>query len=305
MIYLSIVLAYICLAQFWHIKKTNKQLKEWLDDLREIHQNPLQKLFVRQKGILSDITFEINDILADNQKQIAWLKKADMANKQILTNLSHDVRTPLASLIGYLEALNNHLTDSPEEYTATAYQKALALKSLIDMLFEWCKLSAKEQNYQLLPEDVNELTREAIIGWLPILEKEKMILKPDLPDDEWMVSIDRTAYKRILNNLIQNAIRHGNCSSIRIQIVNEKEKIAVKVSNDGSPIPKDKLPYVFDRLYKCDEARSETGSGLGLAIAKELVLSMGGTIDVASDEKETSFTLVFPQCKKKVRFDQE
>lgn len=303
MIYLSILLACICLAQFLHIKTTNKQLKEWLDDLKEIRQNPQQKLFVKKNGILSDITFELNALLADNQKQIAQLKKADAANKQILTNLSHDVRTPLASLTGYLEALSSQLADVPEEYLAITYQKALSLKSLIDMLFEWCKLSANEQTYHLLPEDINELTRETIIDWLPLLEKEHIELKADLSDEEWIVILDPAAYKRIVNNLIQNAISHGNSAVIKIQARIETEEIIVKISNDGTPIPEDKLPYVFDRLYKCDEARSQTGSGLGLTIARELVLAMGGTISVASDTHETVFTLLFPKCKEKVRFD--
>lgn len=295
MIYFSIVLIVICFIQFFHIRTLHKQLSEWLNDLKGIHKSPNEKLFIQKNGILSEITFELNDILNDYQKQIAQLKKADIANKQILTNLSHDVRTPLASLIGYLEALNHNMADNPKEYVEISYQKSLALKSLIDLLFEWCKISSNEQQYHLLPADVNELTREVIIDWLPIMEKKNITLKVHISEDELTINIDCIAYKRIINNLIQNAIHHGNCSIITIHIETKNTKICISVSNNGTLISKEKLPYIFERLYKCDDARLETGSGLGLAIAKELVNAMNGIIDVDSSSTQgTTFTIFFP-----------
>lgn len=300
MIYFIVILLCICLLQLIYIKRMHRQLEEWLSDLKEIHSSPYQKLFTTNKGILSDITFELNGILSDNRKQIGQLKKADTANKQMLTNLSHDVRTPLASLIGYLEVLDNDLADNPKEYIKISYQKALVLKNLIDMLFEWCKISSDEQQYRILLQDVNELTREIIIEWIPIMEKKNIELKTDISDDEFLINIDDVAYKRIINNLIKNAVYHGNCSIISVNIKKKKNVISIYVSNNGVPIPQDKLPFIFERLYKCDDARSESGSGLGLSIARELVLAMGGEIKVTSSMQETVFTIHFPKnpnCK--------
>ncbi|MCM1100235.1 MAG: HAMP domain-containing histidine kinase [Clostridium sp.] len=300
MIYFIVVLFGICLLQLIYIKRMRRQLKEWLSDLKEIHGSPCQKLFTVNKGILSDITFELNGILSDDQKQIGQLKKADMANRQMLTSLSHDVRTPLASLIGYLEALDNDLADNPKEYIKISRQKALALKNLTDMLFEWCKISSDEQQYRVMQQDVNELTREILIEWIPIMERKKVELKTDIPDDEFLIDIDDAAYKRIINNLINNAIYHGNCSVISVSVIKKETVISISVSNNGVPIPQDKLPFIFERLYKCDDARSETGSGLGLSIAKELVLAMDGEIKVTSSMQETVFIIDFPgkpNCK--------
>lgn len=294
MIYFIIMLFCICLLQSIYIKKIRKQLKEWLSDLKEIHKNPYQKLFATQKGILSDITFELNDIMRDNQKQIGQLKKAEAANRRMLTNLSHDVRTPLASLTGYLEALKNGASDNPEEYIETSCQKALALKNLIEMLFEWCKISSDEQRYQLAPQDVNELTRETLIEWIPILEKEKIELKTDIAEEELMANIDSIAYKRAINNLIKNAVCHGKCSLLGVSIQKKKTGINIRISNNGVPIPQDKLPFIFERLYKCDDARSEAGSGLGLSIAREFVLAMDGEIEAVSSARETVFTISLP-----------
>ncbi|MCM1188452.1 MAG: HAMP domain-containing histidine kinase [bacterium] len=295
MIYFTVALFCICLLQLLYIKRMHTQLKEWLSDLKEIHSSADQKLFTVNQGILSDITFEFNGILSDNRKQIGQLKKADAANRQMLTNLSHDVRTPLASLIGYLEALDNDLADNPKEYVKISYQKALALKNLTDMLFEWCKIASDEQPYRILQQDVNELTREIMIEWIPIMEKENIELKTDMSEDEFLINIDGVAYKRIINNLIKNAVYHGNCSVISVSIKKKETVISICVSNNGVPIPQDKLPFIFERLYKCDEARSEEGSGLGLSIAKELVLSMNGKINVTSSVQETAFTVDFPK----------
>jgi signal transduction histidine kinase len=117
----------------------------------------------------------------------------------------------------------------------------------------------------------------------------------NIPDQEWLVRIDQAAYKRIFNNLIQNAIYHGECSAIAIQIKKNEGRIITDVRNNGHAIPEDKLPYIFDRLYKCDVSRSDTGTGLGLSIAKELITAMKGIIRVESTtEAGTTFTIIFP-----------
>ncbi|WIV13401.1 HAMP domain-containing sensor histidine kinase [Proteiniborus sp. MB09-C3] len=292
--YILLLLILLCIIQFAYTRNLKKQAVEWLEDLKEIRSNPQQKIFTKKSGIFADITFELNSILKENRKQLLLLEKSDIANKQILTNLSHDVRTPLASLIGYLEALDNNSADDTREYIQISYKKALALKSLIDVLFEWCKISSNEQQYQMDYYDINELTREFIIDWLPLLEKKKISFHVNIPDNEWLVLIDKAAYKRIINNLIQNAIYHGECSNIAIHIEKNEDKIITAVFNNGYTIPEDKLPYIFDRLYKCDISRSDTGTGLGLSITKELIAAMKGTISVESAaETGTTFTIIF------------
>ena len=291
-----VLLICVCIFQFIYIWNTHKQAEELLNELKEIRLNPLQKLFTKKKGVFSNIKYEINYILQDKQEQLFELKKADTANKQILTNLSHDVRTPLASLLGYLEALHNNLADDTKEYIHVSYQKALSLKSLIDALFEWCKINSNEQHYEMDYYDMNELTRAIIIDWLQLLETNQISLQVNIPEEERFVFVDRAAYKRIFDNLIQNAIQHGNCSNIRIESAIIQNEISVTIFNDGNIIPEEKLPYIFERLYKCDSTRSHSGTGLGLSITKELVTLMKGRINVASSsENGTSFMVCFPQ----------
>lgn len=299
------ILCVVCIEQTIYIHRTNIQLSEWLDYLKSVKKAPEQKSFVKTKGILSEINYALNDILEETRKQFITSAKSEEANKQILTNLSHDVRTPLASLTGCLEALTEGKIkpDEQAEYIHIAYRKALNLKELVDTLFEWFKISSNEQEYQLKEYDVNELTRQIIISFLPILEKENINLEVRIPEEEWLLFIDRIAYERILNNLLGNVLKHGKCSRLEVAICQRKNMVMIEITNDGVTIPKEEIHYIFDRLYKCDAARSEKGSGLGLAITRELVIAMKGEITAQSLQGKTSFYLTFPLCKKKVRFE--
>ena len=196
-------------------------------------------------------------------------------------------------------------TKEKEEYIRVAYRKALDLQELVDMLFQWFKLASQEQRYQMKDYDINELTREIIIEHIPVFEKKQISVSVNIPDEEWFVKIDKVAYKRIMDNLLSNAVKHGGCSFIGIGIGvrmaaeleagKGKSQVQVSVSNNGATIPARELPYVFERLYKCDAARSENGSGLGLAIVSELTRAMSGEITVQSiPERMTTFCLTLP-----------
>lgn len=307
MIVLNLVLVFFCIGEVFYILHIRKQLAEWLEFLKSVNKAPRRNYFVKGNSILADINFEINGILEENRKQLVKLQRAEAANRQILTDLSHDVRTPLTSLTGYLEALDSENTKEKEEYIRVAYRKALDLQELVDMLFQWFKLASQEQRYQMKDYDINELTREIIIEHIPVFEKKQISVSANIPDEEWFVKIDKVAYKRIMDNLLSNAVKHGGCSFIEIEIgvrmetgleaSNQKGKsqVQVSVSNNGATIPARELPYVFERLYKCDAARSENGSGLGLAIVSELTRAMSGEITVQSiPEGMTRFCLTLP-----------
>ncbi|GAA4291412.1 HAMP domain-containing sensor histidine kinase [Anaerocolumna aminovalerica] len=298
-----VILFCLCSGQFLYIRRIKKQEQDWLNILRGIQGGERDKLFAKGNGQIADISYELNKIIDTNLIQIAQLKKADEANKQILTGLSHDVRTPLASLLGYLEALQKGSLDEVEkqEYLEVAFRKANDLKAYVDMLFEWFKLSSNEQQSVIETVDINEQTREIIIEWLPVLEQSNIALSVNIRDEDLPVSIDRMAYSRILNNLMQNAIQHSHCTQISIIIRQDVNRVLISVVNNGQIIPEDQLPHIFERLYKGDRARTGKGSGLGLAITKELVTNLHGEISVSSTQNEgTKFQISLPiQVRKK------
>lgn len=295
MMIVAVCLLVICIMQFVYIFHMRKRLSNWLVDLTSVKNSLHQKIFTKDRGMLANINFVLNDILEENQKQLLHLKQSGNAQRQLLTNLSHDVRTPLASITGYLEACDSGSANDMQEYIHVACLKSLDLKILIDKLFEWFKLNSGEQDYQFGSYDINELTRELVIEWLPLFEKNQISFSVFASDEEWLLWIDPMAIKRILNNLLQNAVYHGKCSHITIRIKKTEHTVTITISNNGNTIPADKLPYLFDRLYQCNPVRSETGSGLGLAIAKELTHAMAGELSVASTpDEETAFSLLFP-----------
>ena len=295
MIVFCVILIFGCTGELFYILHIRKQLGEWLGFLKNLNKAPERNSLVKGNGILADINFELNRILEESRRQFVKLQRAERANQQLLTDLSHDVRTPLASLTGYLESLDSCNAPEQEEYIHVAYRKALDLQELVDLLFQWFKLTSDEPRYQMRDYDINELTREVIIEQIPILEKRQVSLSADIPDDEWLVRADKMAYARIINNLLSNAMKHGRCSLIELAVRRREEEILVFVSNDGASIPEKELPFIFDRLYKCDSARSESGSGLGLAIVRELAEAMSGKITAESvPGGKTTFCLILP-----------
>ena len=297
---LVIILTVVCAGEFLYLLHIRKQLAGWLEFLKNLPQAPMRNSFVKGNRLLAEINFELNAILAKSRGQFVKLQQAENANHQLLTDLSHDVRTPLASLIGYLESLDSQCAKNQEEYIHVAYRKALDLKELTDMLFEWFKLASDEQRYMMAPYDINELTREVIIEHVPLLEKKQISVSADIPEDEWFVSLDKMAYARIIGNLFSNAIKHRKCSLIEIVVKRQEEGISVFVSNNGFAIPEKELPFLFERLYKCDFSRSESGNGLGLAIVRELVTAMSGDITVKSiPGGKTTFCILLPLIVRK------
>lgn len=289
------ILCIICVVQALYIRHVNRQLSEWFVYLKEIRNAPGQKSFAKGNGLIAKINYEINDILDESRNQFVKLARAEEANRKILTNLSHDVRTPLASLIGYLEALWQEKVNVGEqrEYIGTAYRKALDLKELVDILFEWFKINSGEWKYQKKEYEVNELTRQSIIGYLPMADKNRIHIEAHIPEQEWFLEIDKIAYERIINNLFDNAVKHGKCSKLVVRTERVDKLVMIEIANDGIMIPKEEMPFLFDRLYKGDPARAKNGSGLGLSIVKELVTAMQGTITAKSAQGETSFCLSF------------
>lgn len=261
--------------------KVSEQLSIIEDSLVDIKKgNWNRRILVNENDITKTICYFINDIAMNSQTQLVQLKQSEQAYKRLMTSLSHDVRTPLTSLVGYLEAIQEKFVTGKEkeEYLEIALSKAHHLKGFVEVLFDWVKLDAKEQVFKLEEHDINEFTRDILINWIPTFEEEHFQYNIDISDKECFIRLDPNAYIRIINNLIQNAIAHSEGTKIDLQISENEQNIIVQVSDNGKGISTHDLPHIFDRLYQSDESRSTNGNGLGLAIARELVYLHKGTI---------------------------
>lgn len=302
MVWISIlsltVAAVSLLVCYLSIRQIKKKIQGTLNVLAEIKQgNGNRRVLAATSELTAPIAYEINDIVASYEKELASLRRAEEANKQLMTSLSHDVRTPLTTLIGYLDAVHKGVVTGREkdEYTEIARRKAYDLKEYIDALFDWFKLNSDE--FVLKPEVVEaaELTRNLLIDWIPVLEDKQIAYNLEIPDQPIRVRLDTDAYGRILNNLVQNVVAHSQATEIGISVSRQDGEMVLLVWDNGVGMEKKDLQHIFERLYKCDQGRSQKGSGLGLAITHQLVEKMGGTITAAGTPgKGTTFAVRFP-----------
>ncbi len=280
------------------VRRVKKQISEISDALEDIKNgNGNRRILAETHELVAPLAYAINDIILSYEKRLSDYHQTDETNRQLMTSLSHDVRTPLTTLIGYLDAAHKGIVDGKErdDYVETARRKAHDLKEYIDVLFDWFKLGSNEFSMNIVEIDLTELTRNILIDWIPIFEDTQVDFTIDIPEQPFRVQIDPDGYMRILNNLIQNVISHSHADKIEIALMEQNRNIKIVLSDNGIGIDKEDLKHIFDRLYKCDKGRSEKGSGLGLSIVHELVEKLNGTIVADSTlGKGTIFTLFFP-----------
>ncbi len=294
---LIFLLGLLCCVLLALLLRQQNRMQQLLSGLREIPDNPSRKLFAAGNGAPAQACYEINRLVEKYEQALTEQKRLAQANKELLTSLSHDVRTPLASLLGYLEALENGVVQGEERrhYLTVARKKAYDLKELVDTLFDWFKIDAREMRLTLQPTDLCELTKEVLIDFLPALSQKGITPVAELPDEEYLVRLDGRAFRRVVSNLIANALEHSGCNCLTLRAALVEGSVSLTVRDNGRGIESGKLPYIFDRLYKGDRARSKRSSGLGLCIARELAEMQHGTLTVQSVPGDyTEFTLRFP-----------
>lgn len=283
------------------LRKERQQAKELAEALADVRNgNGNRRVLTDPNQLLSPLVYEINDIVHSYEDRIATFQQAEETNKQLMTSLSHDVRTPLTTLIGYLDAAHKGVVtgEEREEYIETARQKAYDLKGYIDVLFDWFKLNSNEFTMSLQRAEAAELTRNILIDWIPIFEEQNIDYLIDIPDQPVMVDVDSDSYMRIINNLMQNVIAHSQASIVHVHLKEQENTMRLSVVDNGVGIEERDLKQIFSRLYKCDRGRSEKGSGLGLSIAYQLAEKMDGRLSAKSSLGQgAAFILTLPLNK--------
>ena len=297
-----IVLIGICLGLLFLLADIRRQMKKINRVLDEIIEGETdRRIIIKKSSVLSDTCYKLNQIMMDNKERIIQTKRLERRNEKLMTSLSHDIRTPLTSIIGHLDAIHYQYVhgEMNTESVQQAREKAYVLKDYLDDLFQWFKLNSKEEKAEMEPLDIVEETRAVLANWVAVFERNGISYDFVSDTDEIQTSMDRIFYERIVNNLLKNAMEHSRASKIWIEIVQNGITVAVKICDNGVGIPEKEIPFVFERLYKADEARSSKGSGLGLAIARELVLLQEGKIFVESRKKGICFVMEFPIVENK------
>ncbi len=300
------IFAFICLsaavlsvsASLYVLHRTKKQIADMSDILEEIRGgNGNRRILSGTFELTAPLAWQINAIVRSYEEQLSLCRQTEETNKRLMTSLSHDVRTPLTTLIGYLDAVHRGIVAGAErdDYVETAHKKAHDLKEYIDVLFDWFKLGSGEFSMHMAMTDLTGLTRELLVDWIPILEERQIEYIIQIPEQPFRAEVDPDAFLRILNNLIQNVLVHSQADRVEISLSRQNQKIILTVSDNGTGMEKEDLKHIFERLYKCDRGRTQKGSGLGLSIVQQLMEKMGGKIDAESTPGQgTVFILFFP-----------
>lgn len=297
--FLSMMVALLSiLTSCFMVCRLKKQIAEIMDALSDVKNgNGNRRILSAANEMTAPLAYEINDIVVSYENRLSTVRQTDATNRQLMTSLSHDVRTPLTTLIGYLDAAHKGIVTGKDrdDYIETARRKAHELKEYIDVLFDWFKLNSNEFAMEINTVEATELTRKILIDWIPILEDKQIDYNIDIPEQPVQVRLDGDGYMRILNNLIENVIAHSHADKIEISLSKQEKNMQIQLADNGIGIKKEDLKHIFERLYKCDREWTEKGSGLGLSIVHQLVEKMSGTITAESVHgKGTKFTLIFP-----------
>ncbi|MBU5226550.1 HAMP domain-containing histidine kinase [Clostridium senegalense] len=284
-------------SKLYRTKQQISVIQEAVTDIKDGNLN--RKILTRENDMARQICYDLNAITTNMQATLISQRQSEQAYKRLMTSLSHDVKTPLTSLVGYLEAIEKNIVTGKEkdEYIEVAIGKAYSLKEFTERLFEWVKLDAREQLFHFEVCDVNELSRSIAADWIIVIENNNFDYEINIPERECLARIDINSYTRILNNLFQNVIAHSKGTKLVFDLYEDENQVTVKVSDNGIGIPSDELSHIFERMYRGDKSRMTAGAGLGLSITKELVSVHKGTIDVESTLKgSTTFTIILPKA---------
>ena len=300
-IVLPVVTVLVIISAVLILHRERRKIKEIAEALADVKNgNGNRRILANPDQLLSPLIYEINDIILAYEEQIAVFHQTDETNKQLMTSLSHDVRTPLTTLIGYLDAVHKGVVTGTEreEYIEISRRKAYDLKGYIDVLFDWFKLNSDEFAMTIQRTEAAELTRNILIDWIPLLEDQSIEYSIEIPNQAVIANLDPDSYLRIINNLLQNVITHSQADSVDILLTKREDIMQLSISDNGVGIGKEDLKQIFSRLYKCDKSRSDKGSGLGLSIAYQLTEKMGGQLSVESSSGQgATFILSLPLSK--------
>lgn len=276
-------------------------IREILNGVERIKNGDLErKISVRSSGELTELACAINAMQAELKNTIAKERKAEQMKDELITNVAHDLRTPLTSIIGYLNLLRHSegLTEETrQKYIEIAFNKSTRMEGLVTDLFDFTRYEKNKIAITRQRLELRQFMEQIIDEFYPCLKEKQLECYTIFPPEKVYIDGDGELLARAFGNLMANAIKYGaEGKQIRIEIhmLPELRRVRVAIINFGRIISQKDLDKIFDKFYRGDAARStEGGTGLGLAIAKNIFEMHNGTIRARSDEQGTVFEVLF------------
>ena len=287
--------------QFAFHTGTKAKLREISCKLKQILDSDSdEKVMVfTDNKVLVELVEQINRMLENRQKIKVEYRRSEMGSKRMLSNISHDIKTPMTVILGYLEIMRLNGIQS-NEMMQKIENTAHHVMELITQFFTLAKLEAGDMDLTLEKVNVNEACRENILDFYELLSQKEFQVEIDIPEQTFYTNTNKDALQRMMYNLISNAIRYGREGKyLGVFLRADQAHIYIDIADRGPGIEKEFAESVFDRLFTMEDSRNRRiqGNGLGLTIAQTLAQQLGGEIVLESEPNvKTTFTVKLHKC---------
>lgn len=281
--------------QYYAMKHALQDVEKQLQEMKQdITHNQILHIPLPNRDIEA-LSGSMNAILEDMRKEQQEYRQQEKAFQEQLENISHDLRTPLTVILGYLSYLQKDQPqgqDEQQECLRTIERKARAMEVLVNEFYTFSRLHAKDYEVQMQEVDINRLVKETVLDYYQLLNDAALQIDVLTKNHAVYVKADTQCLQRIFSNLLQNVCRYAQ-SFFRLEIVEQKQSVTVFFINDCDKKLEGDADHIFDRFYKQDSARSQEGTGLGLTVAKGLAEAMQGSISASVLQEERNKQTVY------------
>ncbi|MBW7474829.1 HAMP domain-containing histidine kinase [Paenibacillus oenotherae] len=291
------------LVALWLFSSLNKRIRRLNHALNELNiqsDSPLVELTDTSKDELGQLTKHYNSMARRIRSQFAEIQQFESKRKLLLSNLSHDLRTPLTTMLGCAEMIRTgNYKDQIELQTRAKIilQRCRYMDKLLDQMLDISRQDADNLTIHLADHNLSEIVRKIAVEYIMILDGDQILLDVDAPDEDIHISIDAPLMERALRNLLDNAIRYGKDGRyLGIWLTADDQSVNIIVKDKGRGIPPEHQAHIFERFYRVDGGRKGEGLGIGLAIVKDIALAHQGNVEMSSTPNvETVFRIKLPR----------
>jgi signal transduction histidine kinase len=294
---LAVLIGFLSFSIYFSLftRKFSRYLREIIGGIKELSTGNFNAVIsLREDDEFTDIARHLNRMAKDIKEIMEGERSIENEKNELITNVAHDLRTPLTSIIGYLDIVSNKELppDMREKYIGIAYSKSKRLEKLIEDLFMYTKFEFGQVALRLEQVDLVKMMEQLLDEFYPSFCDQGLEYELKLTDKQIIVEADGSLLARAFANLIGNAIKYGkNGKNVNISLETTQTQVITSIVNYGEIIPKKDIDKIFEKFYRVDSSRNSElgGSGLGLAIAKNIIVMHNGTIQVRSSLEGTVF----------------
>lgn len=298
---IAVLICIVVYQQFVFRRGIQKQLKEISQKLEKIQDTDSDEniMMFTDEQALMELLVQINRLLENQRKMKVDYRRSQISAKKMLSNISHDIKTPMTVILGYLEIMRIN-GDKEDEMLLKVEQKAKRVMELINQFFTLAKLEAGDMELEISRINICEVCRENILDFYELLKQKEFQVEVKIPEEAVFIMGNKEALHRILYNLISNVIRYGlDGRYLGLVLRSVKNDVYIDVVDKGKGIEKELAGNVFERLFTMEDSRNRRiqGNGLGLTIAQTLAQQLGGEIVLESEPNvKTTFTVKLHKC---------